>query len=247
MNRVAFLSDIHFPCHHKQAWDLTLKILPELNLDLIHIGGDGIEFESLSRFSVPPDRRILLKNDIKITLRELTKLRSCIPDIPIEWRCGNHEYRLERYIYSKSPELDGVNGISVPEMFNFSNFDIQWIPRIQERKIGKLMFMHGDEVRVGSIYPARNLYFKISGNVIAGHFHTEGKYIHTLSDKTIHGVWINACLRSLRPEWAPFSQWSNGFTVIEFSTGGFFHVTQILYIRRNGKMWANVGGVEFFS
>lgn len=243
--RLAFLSDIHLPEHHRQAWPLTLQILPDLNLDLVHIGGDGVEFESLSRFEVPPDRRYNLRHDVKETRKELTRLRTALPNVPIEWKCGNHEYRLTRYLYTKAGELDGIEGISVPEIFKFNDFGIQWIPRERWRRIGRLLLLHGDEVRVGSVHPARNLYFKISGNLLCGHYHAEGKYIHTLSDKSVHGAWVNSCLRTLRPDWAPFSQWTLGFTICEFSQSGFFHIDQVLYLKRGGKLWCSVGGKEY--
>lgn len=246
MSTVAFLSDIHFPEHHKQAWDLTLKILSDLNVDRIHIGGDGIEFESLSRFEVPPNRRLELKNDVAITLKELTKLRRAVPNAPMEWRCGNHEWRMNRFIYAKAPELDGIKGISVPEVFEFSNFDIEWLPSDRRREIGKLNFIHGDEPGVsGGVRPARAIYQKVGGNVICGHFHARDSYFYATGDGNDHGAWVTSCLRTLRPGWAKYAQWTTGFSVVNFSKSGFFNVDEILYLKRGDKLWAKVEGVEY--
>jgi predicted phosphodiesterase len=247
IGRIAFLSDIHFPEHHKKAWDLTLKILPDLNIDLLYGGGDWFDLEQLSRFDVHPDRRMVLKYDIDATRKELARLRDALPYVEIQQKFGNHELRYEKKLFRSVPELIGVKGHSVSEAFGTADFDIEWIPTHRRVQFGKLLFVHGDEVlKSGGVNAARNLYMKVTGNVICGHFHAEGKYIHTLGgNMQQEGAWVNSCLRTLRPEWAPYSQWTLGFSVIDFSPSGFFHVEQILFLKRGGSLWCTVDGKEY--
>ena len=246
MSRLAVLSDIHFDVHHPQAWALTLKMLPELNLDRIFLLGDIVDFEPFTRFDLPPDRRLLLQQELDCAIREFRKLRKAMPEAVIEFIDGNHERHLNREIF-KHPALYGVDKLSIPSLLDLKNFDIQWIKSHPPKKIGKLLFLHGDEIKVGGQYPARNLYLKVSGNVLAGHFHRADLYLHRLADGSVHGSWINPCLRSLNPIWQPFSQWHLGFTVVEFSGGGFFHVEQVIFLKRGHSLWASIGGKTYSS
>lgn len=247
--RFCFISDVHFPFHHKQAWPLTLKILPKLNLDLIFLGGDLFDLEQLSRFSVPPDRMMTLRYDIEKAHRELVRLREIMPNVIIEMQSGNHEARYEKFLYTKGPQIVGLKGHSVQEAFQLDDFDIQYhLPHQGYRRVGKLLLIHGDEVRVGSVDIARKLYLKINENVMCGHYHAEDSYIHTSGvNKKNEGAWVASCLRTLRPDWAPFSQWTLGFILVDVSIGGFFHVDQILYLKRGGRLWTKVDNVEYWS
>lgn len=247
--RFCFISDIHFPFHHRQAWPLTLKILPKLNLDLIYAGGDWFDLEQLSRFSVPPDRMMTLRYDIQKTHKELTNLREAIPNVPIEMIPGNHGFRYEKFLHAKGPQIVGLKGHSIAEAFQLDDFDIQWhSSESGYRRVGKLLLIHGDEVRVGSVDIARKLYLKINENVMCGHYHAEDSYIHTSgANKKNEGAWVASCLRTLRPDWAPFSQWTLGFNLLDVSIGGFFHVDQVLYLKRGGKLWTKVDNVEYWS
>lgn len=243
--RIGFLSDLHFPFHHRQAWPLTLKILPDLNLDLLHGGGDWFDLEQLGKYEIPPNRLMQLPYDVREAGKQLHKLRTALPNIPMELRGGNHEWRYNRYLYQKATQLIGVKGHTVAEAFELAKYDIKWIPQDKRVQYGKLRFIHGDEPKVGGIRPARAIYFKVGGNVIAGHFHARDNYFHTLSDGSSHGVWVNSCLRTLRPEWAQFAQWTLGFACIDISKSGFFHVDEVMFLKRGAGLWCSIGGKEY--
>ena len=244
--RIAVLSDIHFPLHSPVAWNLTLKILPDLNIDKVLLLGDIVDFEPLSRFLVPPDRRLQLQEEFDVAKRELARLRKVLPKIPFEFMNGNHEDHLNRFLYQKAPELFGLDKISVRGFLELDAFDIQCLKPERPKQEGKLLFIHGHEVQVGSVNVARNLYYKVNCNVVAGHHHAEGKYIHTLgSSLKQEGSWINSCLRGLRPSWAPYSHWTLGFLTVDFSAGGWFHVEQALFLKRSSKLWTKVDRKEY--
>lgn len=244
--RCAFLSDCHFPFQHRQAWPLTLKILPELGLDLIFLGGDIFDLEQLSRFAVPPDRMMTLRYDIQKAYKELTNLREAMPDVPIEMILGNHENRYEKFLYSKGPQIVGLKGHSVHEAFQLDDFSVDYHYSGQKhRKIGKLLLLHGDEVKVGSVDLARKLYFKIGESVMVGHYHAQDSYLEGGHNQG--GAWVTSCLRSLRPDWAPFSHWTLGFNIVDVSVGGFFHVQQVLFHKRGSSLWTKIDGIEYWS
>lgn len=245
--RIAVLSDIHFPQEHKQAWNLCLSMLPQLNIDKVLLLGDILDFEALSRFDVPPDRRLQLQHEFDVAQRELGRLRKILPNISIEYKPGNHELHLNRFLYNKAPELFGLDKISIRGFCELDRLEIQWIKPDKILREGRLLFLHGDDPRVGSQYPARNLYLKVSDNLLAGHFHKFDRYFHRLAGGKIHGAWVNGCLRSLRPDWQKWNHWMLGFTLCSFSPGGYFHVEEIVMFPRGSSLWTSIGGKEFSS
>lgn len=246
--RIAVFGDIHFPFQHRQAWLFALKILPEINIDLIFGLGDWFDLEQVGKFQVPPNRMMTLQYDIQKTYKELTRLRLMMPNVPIEIILGNHERRYDKFLYSKGPQIAGLKGHSIRGAFQLDDFDIRLHPyEVYQRRIGKLLFVHGDEVG-GAVDVARRLYLKVSENVMGGHHHSEDSYIHTVGrGKKTQGGWINSCLRTLRPNWSPFSHWTLGFSIVDFSVGGFFHVEQVLFIKRGRSLWTKIEDVGYWS
>lgn len=240
--RTAFLSDIHFPSHDPKAWQLTLKILPVLNLDTIHLGGDIIDFLPVSRFPAHPRKKLDLRTEVEVARKELLRLRKLFPNAKFEFREGNHEWRIAKYLYNRAPELVELDALTVPELLRFSKLEACWIPQDKRHRVGKLNFLHGHEIAAGYTYPARNLYLKVGANVICGHYHRFDRYIHRLFDGETHGVWVNGTLQTLTPEYSIHPQWTQGISVIEFTKSGLFHIDQILYFARGTKLNVVVGG-----
>lgn len=154
---------------------------------------------------------------------------------------------LNRFLYNKAPELFGLDKISIRGFCELDQLDIQWIKPEKILREGRLLFLHGDDPRVGGQYPARNLYLKVSDNLMAGHFHKFDRYFHRLAGGKTHGAFINGCLRSLQPDWQKWNHWMLGFSVITLSPGGYFHVEEVMMFPRGSFLWTSVGGREFSS
>lgn len=242
--RYAFLSDIHFPYHCKKAWPLTLSILPELNLDGVILGGDIVDFEPISRFVRAPKKKTDLVPQLKIAKAELNRLRNTL-HVPMVYMEGNHEYRMERYLHEKAPELADLPALGVPHLLDLDSSDISWLGRGQVLHLGKLDVLHGDEIKVSGLTPARSLYHKVSGNMLVGHHHRFDRHIQRLFGSAIHGVWVNGCLSGLNPDWLLFPQWHQGITLIDVCANGLFSVDQIMYLERGSKLCAMVHGQEY--
>jgi len=82
---------------------------------------------------------------------------------------GNHEYRFDRYLAEKAPELSDLPGMNVQELLRLKERGWTYTPYKSELRIGKLWLTH-DEGNAGPLaaIKARNTY---SGNVAIGHCH----------------------------------------------------------------------------
>ena len=240
--RLAIASDIHYPYQDNRAEGLFLSILPDLNLDGLMILGDAVDFEPISRFVTHPHHKLDLKPQIQIARKHFATIRKTLPNQRIWYKAGNHELRLETYLYTRAPELVEMDALTVPELMRLKELDIEWVPWEKDFKVGKIHLTHGDEFRVGSTYPARNTYLKVATNMMVGHHHRKDEYTHRHYKSDLHSVYVNPCLCQLSAgRWAKFPQWHQGFSTITTTKSGFFHVEQTLFWRVRGKIMCMIG------
>ena len=123
--------------------------------------------------------------------------------------------------------------------------DIEWKGWGSSYRLGKLHIIHGDELPSSSIYPARNIYLKVSTNILCGHFHKFDRYLHRSYDQQVRGVWVGGCLCTLNPEWMVLPQWTQGIQVVDVMKSGLFHVDQVLYMKRGSGLTTILDGKEY--
>jgi UDP-2,3-diacylglucosamine pyrophosphatase LpxH len=238
-----FFSDVHFPFEDKRAWALTLKILRRLQPDLVWIGGDFVDFYATSRWDTKPARRLRLQEEIDAGVAGLKQIRKAVgKDARIVWQQGNHEERLVKYLWSRSPELSVLRALSFDELFSLRDVQVEFISDYRAQAVGALWHLHGDKAPGGSVNPARTKMAKIHDNIIFGHHHRfQVEYQRDLNG-VVRGSFANGCLCGLQPEYDPFNDWSQGISVIHYAKGGVFHVDQVVYMDHKGKYMAMVDG-----
>ncbi len=231
----AFLSDVHFPVHEPATWNLTLRLLKKIQPSIIFLGGDILDGHAASKYPKDPAYPHTLQDEIDVTFRELSRLRQMFPGATIYFKEGNHELRIPKYTHSNAAAFSHLKGILLPNLLKLDDLDIQWIPNQEKFKIGELWHMHGNEVPVGSVYPARNLYLKLGVNVIFGHYHRSSQYLDRALDGKTHGAWGNSCMETFQPEYTFHNIWTHGFIVVEYSRYGRFRVEPMNFFQQ-GKM-----------
>ncbi len=231
----AFLSDVHFPVHEQATWNLSLRLCKKINPDIIFLGGDIMDNHVVSKYGHDPAYPFTIQDEIDVTICELTRLRRMFPRATIYYKEGNHEQRITKYTHSNAASLSSIKGIRLPALLKLDDLNIQWIPNEEKFKIGELWHMHGNEVSVGSVYPARNMYIKLGVNVIFGHYHRQSEYRDRALDGKTHGAWGNSCMQTFDPEYTFHNQWTHGLHVIEYSNSGHFRVEPMTFFQR-GKM-----------
>lgn len=219
-----YVSDIHYRYEEPQAEDLLLQVATSLKPDILFLGGDILDFYAVSTFNKDPRRKLQLQEELDYTSEHIQALLDCSQPKEAYFQPGNHEARLQKYLWSRAPELAGLRSLDLMPLLGLGG--VTFLAEGSPLRIGELYHIHGHELSGGAA-PAKTIYSKAPGNIICGHYHKiEVHYHRTLAGKT-HGVWTNGCLCTLTPEYLMFPQWTQGFSVIDYSPSGFFHVDQI--------------------
>jgi predicted phosphodiesterase len=229
-----FASDIHFPYEDRAAYGLFVEVAKKVQPDLIFLGGDIIDCYSVSKYDRDPARKLTLQADLNYTVAELSKLREVAPNAEITFLEGNHETRLTRYLHSKAEELSVLDALNLQSLLRLQDLNIRWISNGTRTKIGKLWHLHGNEIAGGgSINVARQKFLSVQSNIIFGHHHVLQNYIKRDYEGNIRGAWANGCLCDVEPDYAHYTEWTQGFTMIEYAPSGNFNVDQIPVIKRS--------------
>lgn len=165
--RTLFIPDTHRPYHDKRAWSLLLKVARKWKPHRLVIGGDFADFYKASNHSKDPRRTLTLQSevaDVNVGLDEL----DAIGARDKHFIAGNHEFRLERYLMDKAPELFGI--VEVSKLFRLKERGWSYVPYRSDVRIGKVYVTHdlGDSGR-GAVGKALAAY---EHNVIINHVHS---------------------------------------------------------------------------
>lgn len=239
------VNDFQVPFHDVTAFRLLLKALRMLKPNGLDILGDFMDFYSISDFSKDPERKLLLRDELKVGRRMLAELVRAAGGRRRRLDCrfsdGNHEDRLRRYVWKNAPRLAGIEGLNVPDLLNLKALGIRHYSYLQPYKIGQLWFHHGKLVRKHAGMTALAHIQTVGGNVIVGHCHRTAHICKTTWSHTLQG-WENGCMCRLDPEYIHGRpDWQQGFAIIRYGRGRTFGVEQIPI--RRGRMW--IDGREY--
>ena len=185
IKKVFFLPDTHVPYHNQSAFKIALKALNRFQPDVLVILGDFADFYSVSSHDKSPNRVAYLQDEIKAVRQCLSRIERL--DIPRKiYLSGNHEYRLERYIMTKAPELFGM--VETDKLFKLYENNWEYIPYRKQLKLGNLVVSHDYGSSGQSAH--RTAAAKLGSSVIIGHTHR----CATISRNNIHGQLLTAAM-----------------------------------------------------
>lgn len=225
INKILILSDIHIPYQNNTALRLALQYGKQHGISAILLNGDIIDFYGLSRFIKDPNL-IDINKELEFTKLFFRELRKYFGDIPIYYKIGNHEERLEHKIQAAAPELFNVDNVRIAELLQFRLYNITEVADKRNIRIGKLNVIHGHELfgAAGQINVARNVRLKTFANIMVGHYHrTQSDFQRKVTGEVVGG-WAVGCLCGLSPLWLPINNWNNGFAIVEQDVDGNFEV-----------------------
>jgi len=213
LKSILVLSDIHIPYHDNKALRIALEQAKKQKPEAIILLGDVIDMYMLSHFCKTPTKRSF-PNEVKDTIEFLQHLRNNHKQAKILWVNGNHEERLFKFVQTKSPELIGLDCLSMASLFNLEKLRIEYVTK--PIVYNDLLLIHGSEIsgKCSPVNPARSAYQKTLNRVIVGHHHRTSTHTEvSWQGKRIESHSVG-CLCELTPEYSRINKWNHGFMTI---------------------------------
>lgn len=223
--KVLVIPDIHIPYHDRAGVLISTSEGKRQDVDTILIGGDLVDFHTLSRFVKDPRARDF-PGEVEMVIDFLETLKERFPKARIIWKLGNHEERYDTNMRIKAPELLGLPQFEFSEVFDLRRLGIKLIEEKRPIRLGKLNFIHGHEYpfAFNPVNPARGLFLRSKTYAMCGHFHQPAFHPENTLDLSSLGCWSVGCLCGLHPAYRPLNNWQHGFAIVEVDKNGGFEV-----------------------
>jgi predicted phosphodiesterase len=217
-------SDTHGLYADWEAIDAALAASRWYGPQRIILLGDHADFEGISRFEKPPEAIMRLHDDLLAQHKFCQMVRESHPKAKIEYIPGNHEWRLEKFMW-KHPEVASLfksQGLDLPKILRVADFGIGWHPDGYIKGNEKFMWKHGDVVRSKSAVSAMAELERNGSSGASGHTHRLG--MHYSTTRTGVSAWAESgCLCSLDPPYAKKGQkmnWQQGISLGSVNPSG---------------------------
>ncbi len=212
------IPDIHAPYQNDAALSSLISFSKWWKPDKIFIMGDLVDFYAISRFTKDPERALKLQDEIDVAYETLKQIRNANPNTPIVLIRGNHEYRLQKYLWSEAKELSSLRDLTVENLLNLKSLNIKYesTGRLKHRGV---IFKHGDVVRKFAGYSAKGEFEKSGMSGVSGHTHRAATYYH--NNASGNYIWMECgCLCRLDAEYmeGETPNWQTGWGVGYFKT-----------------------------
>jgi predicted phosphodiesterase len=233
---VLFISDLHIPFLDFHAYELAKRIIVDIKPEVCVLGGDLIDFYSVSSWTVNMSAGIDVGKELSSAIDILQELRDLMPKAEFYYIQGNHEERFQKYILKRADRLAPLLNwrLSVQELLGLGKFKIEYVTR--PLKIGRLFFIHGHEKKARGqvVHIALNMLRYFKRNILFGHFHKFDVFYDTELEGSINGAYVNGCLCDLAQMPTPYEYIDTsqrGISIILFY-GEHFRVEQMVFHRK---------------
>lgn len=241
--KVLFIPDIHAPFQDEKAINALIAFAKYWKPETVIYLGDVIDFYAISSFVKDPARSLEVQDEIDSAIKVIAKINSAINGSQKFFIEGNHEFRLQKFLWSRASELSGLRNLTVPALLQLDSFGIKYVKE-GRMKFRGMVIKHGDIVRKFGAYTAKGEFEATGMSGISGHTHRLAVYPQTNESGSY--MWMECgCLCKLNAEYlrGKIPNWQQGFGIGYYKEGSKrFHVERIPIIQ--GK--AMYGGVEFY-
>ena len=217
--KIAVLSDIHFPFQDNPALEAVLEDCKKEKVDAFFINGDMLDFFSLSFHEKDP-REVDLALELEMGQNFFKMLKTKFPKAQVYYIPGNHEYRLERYLRIKAPELLGMKEFKLDILLTVAEIGVHYIPHASKCYMGDLLIEHGDKLKgAGGVDPARTLYLRFKRDALCGHFHRTKDHMAKIYDGSTIMTYSTGCLCELEPGYMEQNEHNHGYALVHIKNG----------------------------
>jgi len=239
IKKMGFISDLQVPFHDPKAIDVCFNHLTKESIDTLFINGDLVDFYQLSDFQKDPRVR-KFDEEHEAIIEMLAYIRKSFPDLVIYYNLdANHEFRYERYMRTKAPELLGLKLFEIEDILKLNAFDIKPLKNLDHVKFGHLPIIHGDTTfrRGSGVSPAKTLYDRVKQSAIASHVHRTSEYTtKNQFDNEVFTCWTTGHLMHPNVEYCKHvDAYNQGFAILEKDKTGDFSVSNKRIIK--GKVF----------
>ena len=225
---VVFFPDRHSPYDDKRAVEVAInhchkKHSPTWVVD----GGDSADMYEFSSYLGLS--RMDPLDEIYAAVRGLEDISNAFPNCRKTFLVGNHERRIVRYFQTNIPKMAKHKDLSIRSIlelerlgYGYHDNKESWEREGKFFKIGKLTYIHGDELGgCGYKYAAQRMAELYRANIIFGHLHVTdaSKPLRDLEGHVIR-TWGVGCLHTVTPHYRPGASHNLGFAVVEYDEDG---------------------------
>lgn len=211
IKKVVFISDLHVPEHDVEAWNNTLDFLDDYQPDILILGGDIGEFESVSSHGgvlEPP----MLEQDVADLHMILVDLLDRYQQTKFVYLFGNHENRIKRTVTKLLPQA--ASTLKLSNLLGLEELGIEWHDEGIVYSVGNLNFVHGLWT---SVHHAKKHLEAFNRNIMYGHTHRFNCFLKGLPEGEYMAGYGAPTLRDLDAGYLKHypSGWTQGFIVAE--------------------------------
>lgn len=203
--KILIAGDFHIPFQDNKAVNAFISYAADTQPEVIIINGDLLDFYRLSKF---------VKGDERNPMQEIAEgkiiletIRVACPNSNIYYPIGNHESRLETYIFNKAPDLEPLID-NFYKLLDCENYNIQGCHKVIFNK--NFVCKHGELVAQKSGQTAIKELEKEYMNGVSGHTHRLSRFITRKNG--VKFQWAEAgCLCTMKPHYILQPDWQQGF------------------------------------
>lgn len=221
------LSDIHIPYHDYDALMAAIMYGKEQGVDSVYLNGDTLDFYQASNFT-KWGNMMSVKEEIAL-FHDFIGILNEILNVPIVFKVGNHEERMDVYILRNAPILEEFEEIGLKRLLKLNELGIEFVTGRQKTYMGKLLVVHNHEAGrsiFAPVNPARGMFLRYKCSSLGGHHHQSSEHFESNLRGELIGCFSTGCLCQMTPEYSPFAftKWNHGFAIVEIFENGDFKV-----------------------
>jgi hypothetical protein len=250
----AFISDQHAPFHDERLHDLTLEWLRLHKPSQVVLGGDLVEFDTISRHRKTP-QDAAVQRGLNVAYGLLLDYVQAVPTASFSLLPGNHDVRLQHYLLDRAPEVFGLHKGARSEEAIPAAYSLESLLRCDELGIDyidgsyenaqvaispQLVARHGWKAHKGAGKTAIAHMADVGMSIVHGHVHRQA-----IVNRTIYGVDRKAivqpaveagcmCSLELAETYSTNADWQQGFAAFTVWPDGTFAPELVSY--SNGKL-----------
>jgi hypothetical protein len=216
IHKIGVLCDCHFPYIDRKAYNLAIGVLKKVGINELILNGDFADFYGLNSHGENLNVRESFDNEIDSIVHELGELGRIFPDAKRIFICGNHEFRLERYITNEAKGFHNI--VTIEKILFLKELGYEFIPYgpSQSYKVSTLNIRH-EPVGGGENFACATVK-KAGASVLFGHHHQIQEHQKVTIDGSYHRAISVGCLcdknHPVMNYVKNFHQWQLGFAII---------------------------------